>query len=597
MLLDRILRQRYQIIKKIGGGSFGDTYLAIDRDYPGERHCVVKHLSPKNTAPQVIALSKELFKKEAKCLSHLGEHNQIPRLYAYFEENEQFYLVQEYIQGQNLTKEFKPGTRWSEEATIKLLKELLEILSFVHQKNTIHRDIKPANIMRRDSDGKLVLIDFGAVKEVLSVDENGQTSIVIGTLGYMDPEQARGKPQQCSDVYSVGILGIQGLTGLALRDLLEDLEQKLDKLKINRQLKDFLSKMISFQHRSRYKDATESLQALIDMEKQHSFDWKKILALTVTTSISSLLIYGQNFISNKLQFSSTSDPVPRFAQVQNVPEGTFSYGGSTTWAPIRGTVDLEIQKARPEFRLNYVQPEGVVPSSQSGLEMLAQGKVAFSLASRLPSTKMLQQLEENGIQVKLVPVAESFEVVAVNWSLPISQLTIEQLNAINKSKINNWREVEGPDLPIQRFDRTVNANFLDTRPDLTSGNTQIFTTPSEAVHKVAETPGGIYIHTSALLVPQCSVKILAIVNSSGQTIAPYEEPLVPPSQCPAKRNKVNIDAFKSGDYPNNLENTLYVVIKQNGKIEQQVGEAYKNFLLSNEGQALLEKNGYLSIQR
>jgi phosphate transport system substrate-binding protein len=291
-----------------------------------------------------------------------------------------------------------------------------------------------------------------------------------------------------------------------------------------------------------------------------------------------------------------ASPSLTFTQVRNVPSGIFNYGGSTTWAPIRDSVDLAIQKARPEFRLNYVQQEGVAPSSQSGLDLLAQGKVAFSLSSRLPSTLTMQDLEEDGVQVKLVPVADSFEAIAVHPSLPISQITIDQWNAISDGRITNWNELGGPDLVIERLDRLVNASFLDTRPDLDKPNTQIFTTPIEAIRRLANTSGGIYSHTAPLIVPQCTIKPLAIVNAVGQTVPPYQEPLVEVAQCPSRRNRVNMAAFASGAYPEELRNTLYVVINQNGQVEQQAGEAYANFLLSHEGQTLLEQAGYLRIR-
>ena len=121
MLIDRILRQRYRIIERIGGGGFGDTYLAIDLDFPGKRKCVVKHLAPQNAAPEAVAIAKRLFKTEAECLSRLGEHDRIPRLYSYFKEEGEFYLVEEFIEGNNLASEFKSGKRWSEEETVRFL--------------------------------------------------------------------------------------------------------------------------------------------------------------------------------------------------------------------------------------------------------------------------------------------------------------------------------------------------------------------------------------------------------------------------------------------------------------------------------------------
>ena len=267
---DTIVRQRYKITQHIGEGGFGDTYLAIDLDFPGQRQCIVKHLSPHNPSPEILAIAQRLFKTEAKCLSRLGEHNQIPRLYSYFEEDGQFYLVQEFIQGHNLTQEFQPGEKWTEAETVKFLLELLEILTVVHKQNTIHRDLKPDNIMRRDSDGKLVLIDFGAVKEVVTVDKKGQTNstVAIGTSSYMPPEQAKGKPGKYSDIYAVGMLGIQALTGLKSKELPEDSEslqqlwQDLD-IKVSSNLKSALNNMVSYQYKERYQDAVEAREAFI----------------------------------------------------------------------------------------------------------------------------------------------------------------------------------------------------------------------------------------------------------------------------------------------------------------------------------------------
>jgi len=272
MFLGKVLLQRYKIIKAIDGGSFGNTYLAIDMAFPGEPHRVVKHLCPQNDDPENVEIAKRLFKTEAECLAKLGEHDQIPRLFSYFEEDGEFYLVQELIEGHTLTQEFEPGKRWSEAKTVKFLRELLEILAVVHQQDTIHRDLKPANIMRRHQDGKLVLIDFGAVKEILTIEQLEQTSepgsIGIGTGSYMPHEQALGRPGKYSDIYAVGILGIQALTGLSSLELPQDsesLEQVWNDLKIeaNPQLKNVLGRMISYQYKQRFPDAAKALNAFV----------------------------------------------------------------------------------------------------------------------------------------------------------------------------------------------------------------------------------------------------------------------------------------------------------------------------------------------
>lgn len=164
-MIGTILRGRYAILKQLGSGGFGETYIAEDRDLPGSPQCVVKRLQPQSHDPFVLQTAKRLFDTEAAVLYQLGSHDQIPRLMAHFEENQQFYLVQEFVDGRDLSQELFPGVRWNEAQVLAFLRDTLRILEFVHQQNVIHRDIKPANIIRRFSDNKLALIDFGAVKE------------------------------------------------------------------------------------------------------------------------------------------------------------------------------------------------------------------------------------------------------------------------------------------------------------------------------------------------------------------------------------------------------------------------------------------------
>jgi len=189
---DKILGNRYEIIKDLGKGGFGDTYLAQDLHLPGKPHCVVKHLQPKDNHPAVLSLARRLFDTEAKVLYNLGNQcKQIPTLFAHFEEKGEFYLVQEFIDGHDLTKEIIADQQLSESDVITLLKSILEVLAVAHEHQPdaiIHRDIKPANLMRRRQDGKIILIDFGAVREInqliVNVNGNVTTTVAIGTRGY-----------------------------------------------------------------------------------------------------------------------------------------------------------------------------------------------------------------------------------------------------------------------------------------------------------------------------------------------------------------------------------------------------------------------------
>jgi len=272
-MLGRILRNHYQIIKFLGKGGFGHTYLAKDLDLPGHPQCVVKHLKPQNADPALLLIARRLFDAEAQTLYKLGKlHDQIPKLSAHFEENGEFYLVQYFIAGHDLTKELIPGKKLSESYTITLLHNILEILAIVHQQKVIHRDIKPDNLMRRQ-DGKIVLIDFGAVKEIstIVVNAQGQTSltIAIGTPGYMPSEQAKGKPRFASDIHAVGMIGIQALTGEHPFNLREDTQTGeviwRNQAQVSNNLANVLDKMVRDNFSQRYQNAEEALQAILSL--------------------------------------------------------------------------------------------------------------------------------------------------------------------------------------------------------------------------------------------------------------------------------------------------------------------------------------------
>lgn len=223
MIIGQLLDRRYRVFKVLSSGAFGRTYLAADTRRPGPPQCVVKRLQPPNDNPQLLKTAHRLFKREAETLEKLGKHNQIPQLLAYFQENQQFYLVEEFIPGHPLSKEIVPGKPLSETQAIAIMQEILEILVFVHGQGVIHRDVNPTNIIRRQTDNRLVLIDFGSVKEVSTQILNAQGqmpwTVAAGTPAYMPIEQFQGNPQFNSDIYAVGMIGIQALTGLPGSDL------------------------------------------------------------------------------------------------------------------------------------------------------------------------------------------------------------------------------------------------------------------------------------------------------------------------------------------------------------------------------------------
>lgn len=268
---DKPLGGRYKIISQLGAGGFGQTFFAQDLHLPGHPQCVVKQLKPQATDITSLETARRLFDVEAQVLYVLGNHDQIPRLLAHFEDNQEFYLAQELIEGELLTQEFVGGNPWPETRVIDLLYDILQVLAFVHQQQVIHRDIKPSNLIRRRVDGKIVLIDFGAVKQVSTQVVNRKTeqtkTISIGTQGYTPKEQLGGNPRFSSDIYAVGIVGIQALTGIHPKRLVEDSETGEINWRdhaphASPELVFILDQMVRYDFRVRYQTAAAALLAL-----------------------------------------------------------------------------------------------------------------------------------------------------------------------------------------------------------------------------------------------------------------------------------------------------------------------------------------------
>lgn len=271
--LNKIIGGRYKIVKVLGAGGFSETYIAEDTQRPRSPLCVVKQLKIASTNPKQLAVARRLFKLEAETLEKLGAYPQIPQLYAYFEEAEEFYLVQELIVGHPLSQELIPGKQLPESAVIQILQDLLQTLEFVHNHEVIHRDIKPSNIIRRHADGKLVLIDFGAVKEVTTqlLDHDGQTgfTIGIGTQGYAPSEQCAGRVRFSSDIYAIGMIAIKALSGLSPHELQLDAKTGeflwMHKSQASLQLAAIVSKMVRYDFNERFQTASAALAAIDEL--------------------------------------------------------------------------------------------------------------------------------------------------------------------------------------------------------------------------------------------------------------------------------------------------------------------------------------------
>jgi len=615
-MIGQVLAGRYRIVEVLGTGSFGQTYVIEDTQRPGNPQCVLKHLKPARTDADFLSTARRLFNSEAETLEKLGNHDQIPRLLAYFEENKEFYLVQEFIEGHPLSAELPSGLQWTEEQVVRLLQEILSTLEFVHGQGVIHRDIKPDNLIRRNSDNKLVLIDFGAVKQIgqLSIhsQEPSNATIAIGTSGYLPTEQSQGKPRFNSDIYALGIIGLQALTGLGPHDLEEDnatgeiVWQHL--VSVSPGLAKVLTQMVRYHFKDRYQTAAEAVQALQTLspvrQPEPAKNWKLIAGLGTGGLVAILLIFTLlNSLGRQPQPSPTNDlntPSVQdrtLAGVQNVPQGLFNYGGSTTFAPLRSqTVVGVINQAFPQFRMRYTEPIAGKPGSGKGIEMLIGGQLSFAQSSRSLKDKEYASAKSRGFTLEEVPVALDGIALYINPRLVdqgVKGLTLAQARDIFTGKIRNWQAVGGPNLAITPFSRNLqsggivdffNENVMDKQP--LGANVQEVRDTTESIRKVATTPGSISYATTSEVINQQLIRLIAIAKEDGQEfVSPCAD-----STCTG----INEKAFADGSYP--ITRRLFVIIKRDGKADEQAGVAYSSMLLSDEGQKLSKQVGFVPIR-
>ncbi|PSB27734.1 protein kinase domain-containing protein [Stenomitos frigidus] len=345
-----VVGKRYKLISQLGVGGFGQTFLAQDLHLPDCPRCVVKRLVAKTNEPKNLQTARRLFNTEARVLYQLGNHDQIPALFAHFEENQEFYLVQEFVEGEPMTRQIIKGEPWPEDRVIALLKDILEVLVFVHEQNVIHRDVKPSNLMRRRRDGKLVLIDFGAVKRVSvqAADPNtdmADSTVSIGTQGYIPNEQLAGKPRFSSDIYAVGLAGIQALTGVLPRELGEDaqtseLDWRVHSPGVSDELAAILDRMVCYDFRDRYPTAVEALESLRSIAPDATETETRASVTDDDLASTVLLDTAQQPIVTLKQSSATYDFAPT-----DPKDETLTLSGHTA-------SDSSLQKAEPAEALS-----------------------------------------------------------------------------------------------------------------------------------------------------------------------------------------------------------------------------------------------------
>jgi len=293
-MLDTTIHGHYKVIKPLGSGAFGRTYLAHNFKASEQSTCVIKQLKLESKDPDVLAKARGWFRREAEALQQLGQHGQIPQLLDAFEEEQEFYLVQEYIEGTVLRELLRQSPSWNEQQALDFLQEVLPILDFIHSKGIIHRDIKPENLIRRVSDQKLFLIDFGAVKQVTQIVQKQSSLTVVHSQGYSPPEQLAGMPEINSDIYALGITCIEALTGIspeALVQLRNPQNRQImwpESLAISNEFQLILQKMVCTDSHQRYKKAVEVLQNLSQFNTSRTPSIRNHYTPTEITTINSV---------------------------------------------------------------------------------------------------------------------------------------------------------------------------------------------------------------------------------------------------------------------------------------------------------------------
>ncbi|NES17849.1 MAG: serine/threonine protein kinase [Symploca sp. SIO3E6] len=354
-----LLRDRYRGMKSLGQGGFGKTFLAVDEDKPSHPYCVIKQFLPQTQGKKNLQKAAELFNQEAIRLDELGKHAQIPELLAYFSQEGQQYLVQEFIEGENLAQALATQGTFDEAQIRAILHDLLPVLQFVHQHQVIHRDIKPENIISRNLNqlgkggvkGHLVLVDFGASK-LATGTALARTGTVIGSAGYASPEQAIGRAVFASDLYSLGVTCIHLLTQMHPFDLFDAGEgvwvwRDVLSHPVSDALGGILDKMIASPINQRYQSAAEvmsDLQAqmparLTKKPPQPVKPVKSVKPQPIAKQYSSKI--DQELTELRSEFLGTPTP--------QKPSQKSTTGSSANRAKSPSQIDLELEEIKSQF--------------------------------------------------------------------------------------------------------------------------------------------------------------------------------------------------------------------------------------------------------
>lgn len=448
-----LLHNRYQILGILGKGGFGATFAASDLATPDNPICVVKQLKPDTNDPKVFKMARQLFEREAQTLRIVGNHPQIPKLLNFFESSQQFYLVQEYVKGLDLHQEVKKNGPFSEAGVQQFLSELLPIMQYVHNQKVIHRDIKPANLIRRQTDSKLVLIDFGAVKTqvntVLAASSSENTTLtnfVVGTAGFAPPEQLAQRPIYASDIFAIGVTCLYLLTGKTPKDLGSDPETgELDwrkRVMVSDSFAHVLQKMMELSIKHRYKSAQEVLDALAlapyeeGMRQGLLTNLRPVLSVEKTSPQAQTRIQspGQNKPASSVPSSNSTAQIGKPSNGY-APNNQESKSPATSFkADLSGNLSRFIGKQSSKPVDHSPQPGQDLRSSQKPIKYTTQS----FLAAYKQGQRDFVQVDLTGLNLvkAILPKVNCYEAKLTKSIFQEADLTGANLGRANLSFVN-----------------------------------------------------------------------------------------------------------------------------------------------------------------
>ena len=321
-----------------------------------------------------------------------------------------------------------------------------------------------------------------------------------------------------------------------------------------------------------------------------NYFWQRHQIKSLTKAdVSTSLKVGQS----QLAQSSATSPVQLYdamRDVPNVPNGLFNYSSAQQFAALvaHGMNDA-IAQSHPKLRLRFTEPANNLPGSGSAITMLLDHQISFAETARPIEEEEYNKAKERNLTLEEIPIGFDGIVFYVNPSLPITNLSVEQLQSIFMGKVSNWKELGGPDLPIVPFSidpkttTSIKVLFAGLKDAKVGNNVQIVRDYTEETRRVASTPGGISYGSIATVANQKTVKTLALAKgNSKEYVQPFTD------------GQTNSEAIRNGSY--SLTRRLFVVVRRNALLDEQAGVAYANLLLSIEGQKLINEAGFVSVR-